>query len=102
MPTNRTSGLARMRSGCYNQRWEGARMAQTIEAVYEQGVFKPLETVELPEGQKVALSVEPLALPTGSEAELPGISADRARDIVDYFLANEVGNLLTAGDPRMV
>lgn len=34
-------------------------MAQTIEAVYEQGVFKPLQPVELAEGQKVMLSVEP-------------------------------------------
>ncbi len=33
-------------------------MAQTIEAVYEQGVFKPLQPVQLTEGQKVTLSVE--------------------------------------------
>ena len=34
-------------------------MAELIDAVYEQGTFKPLEPVELPEGQRVTLSVEP-------------------------------------------
>lgn len=43
-------------------------MAQTIEAVYEQGVFKPLQPVKLTEGQKVALSLEPMAM-TREEAE---------------------------------
>jgi predicted DNA-binding antitoxin AbrB/MazE fold protein len=43
-------------------------MANTIEAVYEHGIFKPLEPVELQEGQRVTLSVEPLAL-TAAEAE---------------------------------
>lgn len=46
-------------------------MAQLIEAVYEQGAFKPLELVELPEGQRVTLSVEPRALtPDEAEAQL--------------------------------
>ncbi|MDQ3813825.1 MAG: antitoxin family protein [Armatimonadota bacterium] len=36
-------------------------MTQTIEAVYEQGVLKPLQPIDLMEGQRVALSVEPLA-----------------------------------------
>jgi tRNA(fMet)-specific endonuclease VapC len=39
-------------------------MTQVIEAVYEQGAFKPLEPVELPEGQRVTLSVEPISLMT--------------------------------------
>lgn len=38
-------------------------MGKSIEAVYECGVFKPLDPVELKEGQKVALSIEPLVLP---------------------------------------
>ncbi len=33
-------------------------MTQTIEAIYEQGVFKPLQLVELPERQKVVLTIE--------------------------------------------
>jgi predicted DNA-binding antitoxin AbrB/MazE fold protein len=43
-------------------------MAHVIEAVYEHGTFKPLGPVELQEGQRVTLSVEPLAL-TAAEAE---------------------------------
>jgi len=43
-------------------------MAELIEAVYEQGAFRPVEPVELPEGQRVTLSVEPRAL-TPDEAE---------------------------------
>ncbi|MDQ2731714.1 MAG: antitoxin family protein [Armatimonadota bacterium] len=42
-------------------------MDEPIEAIYEAGVFKPLEPVTLPEGQKVALTVEPVRL-TPSEA----------------------------------
>ncbi len=30
-----------------------------IDAVYQQGVFKPLEPVNLPENQQVVLRVEP-------------------------------------------
>lgn len=33
-------------------------MAKVIEAVYENGVFKPLEKVNLKDGEKVMISVE--------------------------------------------
>ena len=33
-------------------------MSEIIEAIYEKGVFKPLQTLELPEGQHVRLVVE--------------------------------------------
>ena len=33
---------------------------KTIHAVYERGVFRPLETVELPERAEVRLTIEPL------------------------------------------
>lgn len=33
-----------------------------IEAIYQNGVFKPLEDVGLPENQRVRLSVQPLDL----------------------------------------
>src|SRR5262245_27457752 len=35
----------------------GAPMAKTIEAVFEDGVFKPLEPVQLENGQKVQVYV---------------------------------------------
>jgi predicted DNA-binding antitoxin AbrB/MazE fold protein len=39
-------------------------MARTIEAVYENGVFKPLQPVELEEGQRVQvwLPTEPVKM----------------------------------------
>lgn len=33
-------------------------MRQTVDAVYENGVFKPLNPPELPEGQHVRLEIE--------------------------------------------
>jgi len=33
-------------------------MAKIIEAIYEKGVFKPLQKVELKEGEKVRLRIE--------------------------------------------
>ena len=32
-------------------------MEETIEVVYEKGVFKPLEPVEIPEGTKIPITV---------------------------------------------
>lgn len=39
-------------------------MPIAVEAVYQNGVFKPLTPVELEEGQKVALEVAPIEPPT--------------------------------------
>jgi len=36
-------------------------MSKTIEAVYEKGVFRPLEPVALPEGERVQVSVPELS-----------------------------------------
>ena len=33
-------------------------MKQTVDAVYEKGVFKPLKSPKLPEGQHVRLEIE--------------------------------------------
>ena len=38
-----------------------------VEAVFQQGVFKPLSQVSLPENQRVRLSVEPI-----EAADVPG------------------------------
>jgi len=35
-------------------------MQKTIEVVYEKGVFKPLEPVELKEGERMALDIKKL------------------------------------------
>jgi predicted DNA-binding antitoxin AbrB/MazE fold protein len=36
-------------------------MSQTIEAIYENGQFKPLAPVDLPDGTRVRVEVEPTA-----------------------------------------
>ena len=50
-------------------------MAQIIEAVYGHGVFRPLEPVEFAEGQRVALSVEPMAMSLAEAHRLRGYDA---------------------------
>ncbi|MFN4258387.1 MAG: antitoxin family protein [Gemmataceae bacterium] len=45
-------------------------MTQTIEAIYEQGVFKPLQPVQLPEHLKVMLTVAPAAGADDADADL--------------------------------
>jgi predicted DNA-binding antitoxin AbrB/MazE fold protein len=64
-------------AGCRRNGWsiyfwsEATVLAQLIDAVYERGNFKPLEPAKLPEGQRVTLSVEPMALtPEEAEAQL--------------------------------
>jgi predicted DNA-binding antitoxin AbrB/MazE fold protein len=37
-------------------------MTQSIQAIYEQGVFRPLEPVELAEHERVSLTVAQLSL----------------------------------------
>jgi len=39
-------------------RRDGKRMTKTIEVVYEDGVFKPLEKVELKEGEQLKIRME--------------------------------------------
>jgi predicted DNA-binding antitoxin AbrB/MazE fold protein len=40
---------------------EGQPVNRTIEAVYENGVFRPLEPVSLPEGEHVQVAVPELS-----------------------------------------
>ena len=42
-------------------------MPEVIEAIYEKGVFKPLQELEIPEGQRVRLVVETAAGTTSDE-----------------------------------
>ena len=64
-------------------------MSKTIEAVYENGVFRPLESVTLPEGQRVQVSVPEL------EAEIQRrLAALDAFDAVCEDLTEEQQQLL--------
>ncbi len=40
----------------------------SIEAIYQGGVFRPVGAIELPEGQRVRLRVEPLARDADEDA----------------------------------
>jgi predicted DNA-binding antitoxin AbrB/MazE fold protein len=48
---------------------------KTIHAVYESGVFRPLESVELPERTEVEFEPRPVAPVEGCEGGLDGIYA---------------------------
>jgi predicted DNA-binding antitoxin AbrB/MazE fold protein len=55
----------------------------TIEAVYQNGVFKPVSEVVLPENQRVHLSISPVAPPAGPEW-LEELRRERARVAAAY------------------
>ena len=48
---------------------------KTIHAVYEHGVFRPLDTVELPEQTEVEFEPRPIANPADRNDGLDGIYA---------------------------
>ena len=39
---------------------KGESRMTRVEAIYEHGVFRPLGPIDLPENQRVAISVEPV------------------------------------------
>jgi len=62
-------------------------MPKTIEAVYENGVFKPLEKVHLPEHRKLKIIFDNEAeTPVKKKNSLAGI-IDIAKDCVDTDLS---------------
>ena len=42
-------------------------MKTTVEAVFQNGVFKPVRPTEIPEGERVRITVERLGHPTPDE-----------------------------------
>lgn len=63
-------------------------MTQIIDAVYEKGVFRPLELVTLADGQKVKLSVE-AAEGAPSPAEILGLAAK----VYEGLSEDEIGEI---------
>ncbi len=65
-------------------------MPETVEAIYENGVFRPLQPVNLPEGEHVHLTVEGDDRATDPAANLPDIAIDMGiPDLatnIDYYL----------------
>ena len=63
----------------------------TIEAIYEKGVFRPVEKIELTEGERVKITVEVMVTPQKDSAEdFSDIAVDTGiSDLatnVDYYL----------------
>ncbi len=63
-------------------------MSNTIRAIYENGVFKPLDAPNLPEHQQVRLTVESTTASTESMAE-----ADRADPLADIRVSTGISDL---------
>ncbi len=64
---------------------------KTIEAIYEKGVFRPVEKIELTEGERVKITVEVTVTPQKDSAEdFSDIAVDTGiSDLatnVDYYL----------------
>lgn len=61
-------------------------MPHDIDAIYDQGVFRPLEPLVLPQGTRVHLHVEPEAAPSGDVKDTHPASsktlAERFKNII--------------------
>jgi predicted DNA-binding antitoxin AbrB/MazE fold protein len=70
---------------------------KTIHAIYENGVFRPTETVHLPEGARVRLVAEPLAEPEETPVQL-----EARRQVFEIlsrsYDAGEPGDILETHD----
>jgi len=60
--------------------WSEA-MTSTVEAVYESGVFKPTQAVDLPEGQTVRITLELMAPSPASSVREALQSTGRLREL---------------------
>lgn len=65
------------------------KSSEFVEAVYEHGVFTPSAPVELSDGQRVLLSIEPV---NGAPAEGPD-ELRRWRDVFEGFSDGDIDEL---------
>jgi predicted DNA-binding antitoxin AbrB/MazE fold protein len=66
---------------------------KTIHAIYENGVFRPTEAVDLPEGTTVRLMPEPLAEPEPTPVQVE--ARRRVHEILSRsYDGGEPGNVL--------
>ena len=70
-------------------------MQTSIEAVYEQGIFRPLNSVALAEGQHVELAIRPMAERKGkTEPDAAFNLAAMAEDLGIADLATNIDHYL--------
>jgi predicted DNA-binding antitoxin AbrB/MazE fold protein len=73
-----TTSISReMKNRATIQLWEATNPMKTIHAVYENGVFRPKDPVELPEGCEVTLEPRPV-----NQAELLSPHQRRIHDLL--------------------
>lgn len=70
-------------------------MLETIEAIYENGTFKPLQPVDLPEGTHVQVKTN-----VTTSAPLPAAAVEAQRKAARYVLTH-LGDALSVGAPRL-
>lgn len=70
-------------------------MLETIEAIYENGTFKPLHPIDLPEGTHVQINAN-----VTSSRPLPATAAEAQQKAVRYVLMH-LGDALSVGAPYL-
>lgn len=81
-------------------------MARQVEAVYEQGVFRPLQPLPLPEHHPVILTIEDKSAPQSRESQAPVNErrqemqwlADQSAAYAGQWVALEGSRLVAHGD----
>jgi predicted DNA-binding antitoxin AbrB/MazE fold protein len=73
-------------------------MLQPFDAIYENGVLRPLEPLALSEHQQVRVSVVPSVPPTGSKAERQRIAMEELDAVLRSIPDNSPGDEFTAAD----
>jgi len=82
-------------------------VSEVVEAVFEDGVFRPLEEVHFPEGQRVSLSILPNVL-SRQEAEeqlhawkqvYAGLSPEEIREVEESALDRNRPSIFLDGGP---
>ena len=73
----------------WNQVYTFSAMSETIEAIYEKGIFRPITPVNLPEGTRVFIETD--TVQTDAEAQIreqllaDGANPEEVEKIIDNF-----------------
>jgi predicted DNA-binding antitoxin AbrB/MazE fold protein len=73
-------------------------MSKTIEAVYENGVFKPVKKIKLPEHKKLTIIIESTGKRKPRSTRTLRSIFDIAKDCSDTSLSTHHDNFLYGGD----
>ncbi len=68
-------------------------VSKTVDAVYADGILRPLEQLDLPDHQRVSLHILP------PRVRIPAVVARRK---VNIFVCNEISYLMGGGTPELM